>query len=157
VRGRNSATHFLPLTSYFSLLLLLRIPGRERHPIGELPIQTDLEGVLSGAGKGHVENEYGTGLHIDHAGGRLTELYGAFASQKLTPALVHEADPDGVGADLGATAPNPKDQVGPRVYRREVRQPDMLEHAEHAELTLLIDEGVVRNDGEIEMQLRRPV
>jgi hypothetical protein len=28
----------------------------------------------------------------------------------------------------------------------------VLEHAEHAQLALLIDQGVIGNDGEIEMQ-----
>ena len=38
------------------------------------------------------------------------------------------------------------------IHRREIRQPDMLKHAQHAELALLIDEGVVRYDSKVEVQ-----
>jgi hypothetical protein len=38
------------------------------------------------------------------------------------------------------------------VDRREVGDPDVLEDAEHAELALLVDEGVVGEDGEVDLQ-----
>jgi hypothetical protein len=150
-----------PFTVYrlpFTLLLrLLGIPGRQSDSIGELAVQTDLEGVLAGAGKWDVEHQHGTGFHVDHPGGRLTELHRPLTAQEFAAAIVDETDPDGVDADLGAPAPDPKHQVGAGIHRREVREPHVLEHAQHAQLTLLIDEGVVGNDGEIEMQLRKPV
>lgn len=145
------------MNPHLSLLLWLGIPSRERDPVGELAVETDLEGVLPGTGKRHVEHQHGTGLDVDHAGGRLPELHGALAAQELVPTLIDEADPDGVDPDLSTAASNPKHQVGAGVHRREVRQPDMLEHAENAELALLIDQGVVGDDGKIEMQFSRPV
>jgi hypothetical protein len=132
--------------------LLLGISGRERHPVCQLAIETDFEGVLPRAGKRHVEHQDGTSLDVDHAGRRLTKLYGALTPQELAPALIHEADPDGMDADLGSPAAHSKNQVGAGVHRREVGQPHVLEHAEHAELALLIDEGVIGNNGEIKMQ-----
>ncbi len=145
-------SHLSPLTSHLLLLLLLRIPGRERHPVGELAIQTDLERVLPGTGKWHVEDQDGAGLDVDHAGRWLPELYGALAAQELVPTLIDEANPDGVDPDLGAPAPNSKHQVSTGVHRGEVRQPDVLEHAEYAELALLIDQGVIGYNGELEVQ-----
>jgi hypothetical protein len=38
------------------------------------------------------------------------------------------------------------------IHRREIGEPDVLKHAEHAELALLIDQGVVRDDREVEVQ-----
>jgi hypothetical protein len=136
----------------FSLRLLLGVPCRKRNPIRQLPIETDLEGVLSGTGEWHVEHQHGPGLDIDHAGGRFAELHGTLTSQELIPTLVNEADPDSMDADLGAPPPDPKHQVGAGVHRREVGQPYVLEHAEHTELALLIDQGVVGNNGEIKVQ-----
>jgi hypothetical protein len=135
------------------LRLLLRIPGGEGNPVGELSIETDLEGVLSGAGKRHVEHQDSTGLDIYHPGGRLAELHRALAAEELAPTLVDKADPDGMDPDLGTPAPHPEHQVGAGVHRREIGQPHVLEHAEHAELALLIDQGVIGNDGKIEMQV----
>jgi hypothetical protein len=144
---------FSPLTSDVSLRRRLRIPGGECYPVGKLPVETDLEGVLSGPGKGNVEYEYGAGLHVDHAGRWLSELHGAFATQELAPALVDEPNPDGVNANLGPAAPHSKNQMGAGVYRGEIGQPDVLEHAQHAEFALLVDQGIVSDHGEIEMQL----
>jgi hypothetical protein len=138
-------------------LLYLRIPRRKGHPVGQFPIETDLKSELPGARKGHVKYQDGPRLHIDHTRGRLTELYGALAPQELTPALVHKANPDGVNADLGAPAPYPEHQVSAGVHRGKVGEPDVLKHAEHAELSLLVNQGVVGDDGEIEVQFRRPV
>jgi hypothetical protein len=42
--------------------------------------------------------------------------------------------------------------VSPGIYRREIGEPDVLKHAEHAELALLIDQGVIRDDREVEVQ-----
>jgi hypothetical protein len=156
MRGRHAIAYLSLLTSHLSLLLLLRISRRKRHPVSELPIETDLEGVLPGPGEGHVEDQHGTGFDIHDSRRWLTELHGAFAAQELAPTVIDEADSDGVDPDLGAPAPDPEHQVGAGVHRRKIREPHVLEHAQHAQLALLIDQGVVGNDGEIEMQLRRP-
>jgi hypothetical protein len=108
---------------------------------------------LTRAGKGHVKHQYGTSLHVDYTRRRLTELHRALAAQQLTPAFVDEANSDSVDPDLGAPAPNSEHQVGARIDRWEVRQPDVLEHAEHTELALLINQGIVSDNGKIEMQL----
>ena len=72
--------------------------------------------------------------------------------EELGPAFVHEPNPDGVNPDLSPPTADPEHQVGARIHRGKVGQPDVLEHAEHAELALLIDQGVVGDDREIEMQ-----
>jgi hypothetical protein len=46
--------------------------------------------------------------------------------------------------------------MGARTDRRELGQPDVLEDAQEAELALLIDEGVVGGQREVEMQVRPP-
>jgi hypothetical protein len=43
--------------------------------------------------------------------------------------------------------------MGSGVYRGKVREPDVLKHAQDAELPLLVDQCVIGDDGEIEMQL----
>jgi hypothetical protein len=42
--------------------------------------------------------------------------------------------------------------VGAGIYGGKVGEPDVLKHAEHAELALLIDQGVVGDNREIEVQ-----
>ena len=42
--------------------------------------------------------------------------------------------------------------MGARVDGGKVREPDVLKHAEHAELALLVDQGVVGDDSEVEVQ-----
>jgi hypothetical protein len=144
----------LLLTSHVSPFtrVLLRISGGQCHPAGRLAVEADLEGVLPRPRQGHIEDEHSAGLHIDHAGGRLTELHRALTTQQLSSRVVDEANPYGMNADLGAPAPNPEHEVSPRVYRGEVGEPDVLKHAEHAELALLIDQGVIGDDSEIEVQ-----
>jgi hypothetical protein len=46
--------------------------------------------------------------------------------------------------------------VGPRVHGGKLGHPDMLEQPQHRELALLVDQGVVRQDREIEDQVRPP-
>jgi hypothetical protein len=134
------------------LLLLLGIPCGQCDPVGRLPVEADLEGVLPGTGKGNIEHQDRPGFHIDHAGGRLAKLHRAFAAQELAAAVIDETDPDGMDTDLGAPAPDSKHQLSSGIHRGKVRQPHVLEHAQHAELALLIDQSVVGDDGEIEMQ-----
>jgi hypothetical protein len=38
----------------------------------------------------------------------------------------------------------------------EAGDPDVLEEPQHGQLALLVDQGVIGEDGEIEMQVRRP-
>src|SRR3989442_8604658 len=57
-------------------------------------------------------------------------------------------------ADLGPLALETQHEVQPRVHRRELLDPDVLEDAEHGELARLIDERVVRDDGEVEVHAR---
>jgi hypothetical protein len=40
--------------------------------------------------------------------------------------------------------------------RRKLRDPDVLEQSQHRQLALLVDQGVVGEDGEIEVQLSLP-
>jgi hypothetical protein len=133
-------------------LLLLRIAGRERHPAGALSIEADLEGVLAGPGQRDVEHEHRPGFHIYDSRWGLSELDGAFTAQKLRTGVVHKLYANGVCADFRTAASYPKHQVGARVDSRKVREPDMLKHAEHAEFALLVDQGVVGDDSEIEVQ-----
>jgi len=58
--------------------------------------------------------------------------------------------------DLGAAAPNPEHQMGAGADRREFGEPDVLEDAQDAELSLLVDQGVVGGQREIEVQVRTP-
>jgi hypothetical protein len=133
--------------------LRLGIPRRKRNPVGKLPVQADLKGVLTRTGEGHIEDQDGSGFDIDHTGGRLSKLDRALSTQQLASAFIHEADADGMHPDLGAAAPNPEHQVSARIHCREVREPDMLKHAQNTELSLLVDQGVIGDDREIEMQL----
>ena len=120
--------------------------------MGRLAVEADLEGVLSGARQGHVENEHGSGLHVDHSGRRLAELHRPLTAEQFGSRLVDKANPDGMNANFGAPSPNPEHQVSPGIYRREIGEPDVLKHAKHAELALLIDQGVVRDDRKVEVQ-----
>jgi hypothetical protein len=120
--------------------------------VGRLAVEADLERVLSGTRQGHVEDEHGAGLHVHHSGRRLAELYRALTPEQLGSGLVHEANPYSMNADLGAPSPDPKHQVSPGIHRREIGEPDVLKHPEHAELALLIDQGIVRDDRKVEVQ-----
>jgi hypothetical protein len=135
---------------------LLRISGGEGNPAGDLVVERDLERVRPRSGKGHVEDEHGTGLDVHHSGGGLAKLHGPLAAQQLRPGLIDEPDPDGMDSDLGPPPPHPEHQVGAGTDGREAGQPDVLKDSEDAELALLVDEGIVGDDGEIEVQVRRP-
>jgi hypothetical protein len=54
--------------------------------------------------------------------------------------------------DFGPTPSDPENQVRPRMHRRERRNPDVLEQAEDRELALLVDEGVIGENREVENQ-----
>jgi hypothetical protein len=135
----------------------LGISGREGNAISDLTVEADLEGVLSRVGQWDIKNEHRARLYVYDAGRRFTELHCAFATQQFVAGFVHEANADGVHPDLGTPAPDPEHQVGTRIDRGKVREPDVLKHAEDTELPLLINQGVVGNYRKIEMQFRRPV
>ena len=134
----------------------LRIPGRQSDPASQLSIQADLEGVLARAGQGNVEHQHRTCFDVDHPGGWLPKLNGALAAEQLAATLIHETNPDGVNSDFRSPSANPEDEVGAGVDRGEIRQPDVLEHAQHTELALLVDQGVVGHYGKVEMQVSGP-
>ena len=128
-------------------------PGRgERDPVDRLPVKFDLECIVPGPRERHVEDEDGAGLHVGNPRGRLPELDRALAAQELRARLIHEADPDAVDADLRAPPPHPQHEMGPRMDRRELGDPDMLEDPQDRKLSLLIDEGVVGKNREVESQ-----
>src|SRR3989449_8973299 len=84
--------------------------------------------------------------------GRLREGHAAVAAQDLRSLLVHETNLDRMLADLRALPLEAQDEVEPRVHRGELLHPDVLKHAEHGELSGLVDERVVGDDGEVEVQ-----
>jgi hypothetical protein len=133
--------------------LLLRISRRQCHPIGQLPIETDLECVLAGTGQGDIEHQDGAGLDVDDSGRWLAKLDRAFPTEQLIAALVYKPDPNGMNPDLGPAATHPEHQMGSGIDGGKIGEPDVLEHAQHAELALLIDQGVVGNDCKVEVQL----
>ena len=99
-QGDSLPPNFSPLTSHFSFslliptsylsLLCLWIPGRQLHPAGALPVEADLEGVLSGAWKRDIEHQHRAGFDVHDAGGGLAELHGSLPTEKLVAGIVHE-------------------------------------------------------------------
>ncbi len=83
-------------------------------------------------------------------------MHRALTSQQLGSGLVDKSDSDGVHADFCAASPHPKHQVGPGMDRRKPTDPHMLENAEDRKLALLVDQGVVSQDREVDLQLRTP-
>jgi hypothetical protein len=134
----------------------LSVSGGERNPAGDLVVQRDLEGVGPRPGKGHVEDQHGTGLDVHHSGRRLAKLHRPLAAEQLGAGVIDEPDADGVDSDLGPPPPHPEHQVGAGTDGRETAQPDVLKDSQDAELALLINEGIIGDDGEIEVQVRRP-
>jgi hypothetical protein len=132
----------------------LRVTGGERDPVGEFAVETDLERVLARAGQGDIEHQDRSGLDVDYAGWWLAELHRSFTAEKLVAALVDETNTDGVNADFRATPADPENQMGTRVHRREIGEPDVLEHPEHTQLSLLVDQGIIGDNGKIEVQLQ---
>ena len=55
-------------------------------------------------------------------------------------------------ANFSAPASYAEDQVGAGVHCGKVRKPDVLKHTEHTELALLVDQGIIGDDREIEVQ-----
>ena len=134
----------------------LCVTGGEGNAGRHFAVERDLEGVHAGPRQRHVEHQYRARLDVHNARGRLAELDRALATEQLGAALVHKADPDRVNAYLGPPTSHSQHQMSPRTDRGEIRDPDMLKDAEHTQLALLVDEGVIGDEGEIEMQLRSP-
>jgi hypothetical protein len=61
-----------------------------------------------------------------------------------------------VEPDLGPLPADSQDQVGARMHRGKPGYPDVLKQPEDGQFALLIDQGVIRENGEIEVQLRPP-
>jgi hypothetical protein len=131
---------------------VLRVPGGQWDSARHITIEGNLERVWPGAGKRDVEDEHCSGLHIDDTGRRFPELHRSFAAEELVSTLVHESDSDRVHADLGSPPADAQHEVRPRTYCRKAREPDVLKYAEDAQLALLVDEGVVGDEREVEMQ-----
>jgi hypothetical protein len=69
---------------------------------------------------------------------------------------VDEADANAVQPDLGAPPAHAEHEMGAWVHRGKRAHPHMLEDAKNGELALLIDQGVVREDREVDVQLSSP-
>jgi hypothetical protein len=132
----------------------LRITGGERDSVGEFAVEADLECVLARAGKGDIEYQDRSGLDVDYTSRWLTELHRSLTAEELVAALVDKTNTDGVNANFRATPADPEDQMGTGVHRGEVGEPDVLEHPEHTQLPLLIDQGVISDNGKVEVQLQ---
>jgi hypothetical protein len=151
--NRPLTAHRLPLTAP-AYRVGLRVTGGERDPVGEFAVEADLERVLAGAGKGDVEYQDRSGLDVDYASRGLTELHRSFTAEELVAALVDKTNTNGVNANFRATPADPEDQMGTGVHRWEVGEPDVLEHPEHTQLSLLVDQGVISDNGKVEVQLQ---
>lgn len=90
---------------------------------------------------------------MDHPRRGLAKCDGALTAKVLGSVLVDEPNGDLVAADFRSQAAHPKNQVGPEVHRRKPRHPHVLEHAQHREFTVLVDQGVVRQHGEVDMHV----
>jgi hypothetical protein len=58
--------------------------------------------------------------------------------------------------DLGAAAAYSEHQMGARVHGRKIGHPHVLEEAQHRQLSLLIDQGIICENGEVQKQVRTP-
>ena len=123
---------------------------RQRHPMRGLAIDLDFERVLTGLGQRHVEHQHRPGLDLGDAGGRLAELKASFAPNQLSAVLIHKTDPHRMGADLHPFAANPKHEVGAGVDRGKGLDPHVLKDPHHGELPVLIHQGVVGENREID-------
>ena len=126
------------------------------NAVARVAIQLDLEGVGPRLRQGEVEHQHRPRLDFGHPGRWLAELHRPLSLQQRVPPIIHKADGQAVLADLGAPPTHPQDQMGPRVNRRELGHPHMLEQAQDGELALLIDQGVVGEDGKVEQQVSSP-
>src|SRR6266699_925438 len=129
-----------------------QLAHRERHRGLLVSIDRDLEAISAGMRKRHVEHQNRPRLDIGDARGRLGEVDVAVAAEDLHILFVQEPDLHLVLADLGALSFEAQHQVQARVHGGELLHPDVLENPQDGELARLIDDGVVGDDGEVEMQ-----
>jgi len=127
--------------------------GGERHPVDLPRVQADLEPIVTWTGQRKVEDQDRPGLHIGHPRWRLPELHGAFALDQGRSLLIHKTDPHRMLADLGPPPAYSQDQMGARVNGGKPRHPHVLKQTQHRQLALLVDQGVVGKDREIEDQI----
>jgi hypothetical protein len=130
----------------------LQSGGRERDACHRLAVELDFEGVVPGPRQRDVEHEDGAGFHVRDSGRRLPELNRSLAAEELRVRIVDEADPDPVDADLRSSPPHAQHQVGAGMDCGEIGHPDVLKDPQDGELSLLVNEGVVGEDGEVESQ-----
>jgi hypothetical protein len=128
-----------------------RLAGHQYHTSLRSTVYGDFEPVAPWMGQGDVKHEHRPGLQLGHARRGFPELDGAFAPQVLSPVFVDEPNGDLMIPDFSPGAAHPKDQMGPWVYRWECRYPYVLEHAQHRKFPVLVDQGIVREYGEVDM------
>jgi len=126
------------------------------NAVARVAIQLDLEGVGPGLRQGEVEHQHRPGLDFRDPGRRLAEVHRSFSFKQRIPPIIDEPDGQAVLADFGAPPAHPQDEMGPRMHRRELGHPHMLKQAQDGKLPLLVDQGVVGEDGKIEQQVRSP-
>lgn len=131
----------------------LQLAGHQGHPVDRATIEADLEGIGAGPGEGDVEDQHSPRLQFCHTGRRLPELDRALAAKQFLILVVDEPDAYPMAPHLRAATPYPDHQVGPGVDGREARNPDVLEDAEDRQLALLVDQGIVSEDREVELQV----
>src|SRR2546425_244317 len=116
-----------------------------------LTVDRDVETIQPRMRKRNVEHEDRAGLDLRDPSRRLREVDVAVASQDLDVLLVEQADLHLVLAHLGALALEAEHQVQARVHRGKLLHPDVLEDPQDGELAGLVHQGVVGDDGEVEM------
>ncbi len=129
-----------------------QLAHREWHRGLLVAVDRDLEAVGTRVGKGHIEHENCPSFDFRHAGRRLGEVDGAVAAEDLRSRFVEEADLDLVLTHLGALPLEAEHEVQPGMHGGELLHPDVLKNAQHGQFPGLIDQGVVRDDREIEVQ-----
>ena len=132
--------------------LLLRVPGGQRDSARHLAIEGDLERIRPGAGKRDVEHQHRSGLDIHDAGRRLAELHRPSPpSSSFPPSSTNRIRI--VCTPISVRRPRTRSTRCVRGHTAgKAREPHVLEYAEDAELALLVDEGVVSDEREVEMQ-----
>lgn len=135
---------------------LLRVAGGEGNLCHAGAVQGNLEAIVPGTGEGNVKHQHRTGLHIHDAGRRLAELHRSLAPEQDGVFIIEKTNLERMDSDLGAPTADPEHQVRTWVHGGKLLGPDVLEHAQHAELSMLVDQRIVGDDGEINLQRAPP-